>query len=450
LVVFQNSAELRPTGGFVGSFALVRFSRGKMAGYKVYDVYDADGQLRGRVNPPDEILHYLGQPNWFLRDANWAVDWPLTAKRIEWFLEKEIGQKVDGVVGIDIGAIQKVLVATGPIKLVDFNDIVGAEDFYHKAQYQAEIDFFPGSTKKRDYLGAVAQGIIDKLTNDSGGSLLTLSKAINDSIAEKNIQWYFNDEEVSRALNEGGENGKLQRGYCSKIRANCLMVVEANLGANKANYFVKRDYKIKQVVDKAGGVNVEVNMIISNDSPSISWPGGDYKNYQRFLVPGGSKVLSINLGDGRIATESSILTANVISEVPANKFLVFRSNEQVLVNGEIGKGNFDSYGLLISVPVGEKRQIVFSYKPNYRMNFTGDQSELRFGFLKQSGISDPYVDFEVDYPNFLAPKLLTEQEEGAVLPIANNSKVGVSSQKLVFKTNLKTDRFLSILFQRSK
>ncbi|MBI4099797.1 DUF4012 domain-containing protein, partial [Candidatus Microgenomates bacterium] len=167
LVVFQNSAELRPTGGFIGSYALVTMASGRLIGFKIYDIYAADGQLRGNIAPPDEILHFLGQPSWFMRDANFSPDWPLTARRLEWFLEKETGIKADGVIGINLGAVQKMLVATGPITLAN-GETVTADNFFEKAEYAAEINFFPGSTQKSQYLSQVAQALLGKIT--SGGN----------------------------------------------------------------------------------------------------------------------------------------------------------------------------------------------------------------------------------------------------------------------------------------
>lgn len=52
LVLLQNNMELRATGGFIGSFALITFENGKLIDANVFDVYSADGQLKGYVAPP--------------------------------------------------------------------------------------------------------------------------------------------------------------------------------------------------------------------------------------------------------------------------------------------------------------------------------------------------------------------------------------------------------------
>jgi len=80
--------ELRPTGGFIGSFGLLNFENGKLGNLNVNDIYAIDGQLKGHVAPPDELLHFLGQPNWYMRDSNWSPDFPISAERAYMVLGK--------------------------------------------------------------------------------------------------------------------------------------------------------------------------------------------------------------------------------------------------------------------------------------------------------------------------------------------------------------------------
>ncbi|MBI3887467.1 DUF4012 domain-containing protein, partial [Candidatus Microgenomates bacterium] len=157
LLVFQNSAELRPSGGFIGSYGLLNIDNGKLSSWEIQDVYTADGQLKGYVPPPDELLHFFNQQSWYLRDSNWSPDFPLTAKRIIWFFEKETGQQVDGVIAVNLGAAQKIIKAIGPLNLTDLNQTVSGEDFFQKAEYSSEINFFAGSTQKKDFLGSTAR-----------------------------------------------------------------------------------------------------------------------------------------------------------------------------------------------------------------------------------------------------------------------------------------------------
>ncbi len=154
LLLFQNSAELRPTGGFIGSYGLLTFEKGKLLDFNVEDIYSADGQLKGYVEPPAPIKEFLGQNTWYFRDSNWDPDFPISAQRAEWFLKKTTNRSVDGVIAVNLPAVKELLKATGTINLTDYNEEVTADNLFERAEYHSEIDFFPGSTQKKRFLGS--------------------------------------------------------------------------------------------------------------------------------------------------------------------------------------------------------------------------------------------------------------------------------------------------------
>lgn len=176
LILFQNNMELRPTGGFIGSFALITFEKGRMNQIVVNDVYSADGQLKGHVDPPEPIRRYLGEANWYLRDSNWDPNFKSSAIKAEWFLDKELNQKVDGVISIDLYLIQELLKITGPIYLSDFNKTIDSSNLYLTTQSEVEDNFFPGSTKKASFLTALSRSLITEIENLDSKSYQLFSK----------------------------------------------------------------------------------------------------------------------------------------------------------------------------------------------------------------------------------------------------------------------------------
>ncbi|MCL4397938.1 DUF4012 domain-containing protein [Patescibacteria group bacterium] len=427
LVVFQNSAELRPTGGFIGSYGLVRFNNGKLLDWKIYDIYTADGKLAGTITPPDEILQFMGQPDWYMRDSNWAADFPLTAKRLEWFLEKETGETADGVIAVNLGAVQKLLEATGPLNLPDFDQTVSASDFFQKAEYSSEINFFAGSSQKQDFLGGVARAILSKLTTDDDKNYPAIANALVASLNEKNILLYFNGTEAQKAVFGAGWSGSIVTPDCQKKGSNCLMLVEANLGANKANYFVKRSLRVDSTVSKGGDIENTVTVLYRNDSPSDTWPGGKYKNYLRFLVPAGSKLISFDLGDGRKPAVSPTLTAEELSKVAPDEFFVFQTTEN----------NYASFGTLVEIPIESDQTVTFRYRLPDKLSFANTKTTYEFHLLKQPGTSGDLFDFSLDYPSFLSP---VQKNLASTVPLVFN-------QKLIYNSDLTQDRDFEVNFE---
>lgn len=439
LIVFQNGSELRSTGGFIGSYAVVKVENGKLLDFKINDIYTADGQLKGRVAPPDEILHYLGQPNWYMRDANFAADFPLTAKRLEWFLEKETGQEVSGVVAVNLGAVQKIIAALGPLKIESSNEKIDGENFFAKAEYSSEINFFPGSTQKRDFLGEVAEAILGQVSSTAETDWAKLGKAIDAALMEKDVMFYFNSPDEENVFDQNGWSGSIRDENCERHITNCLMIVEANFGANKANYFVTRKVKAFNLIGKAGDIETVVKMNIVNNSPSESWPGGQYKTYLRFVVPINSKFIEMDLGDGRRASVSPVLTADVLSKVTVNQFLVFKTEEQYLTINNSSTSAYTSFGVLVNVPVKQSKEIIFKYMAPFKINISGKEVILKMGIVKQPGVSGDDWTLATAFPSFLTYEPTAEENPILGKPIVSAQEVSYNG-KMVTDWNIE-DRF---------
>ena len=420
LILFQNNAELRPAGGFIGSYALVTLENGRLLDYKISDVYQADGQLKGRVLPPDEILHYLGQPSWFLRDSNWSPDFSLSARRAGWFLEKEIGEKVDGVVGVDLFVVQKLLSLTGPIVLAEFNnETVTAENFFQKAEYHAEINFFPGSTQKSDYLSAVAGAVITKLPRLSDPTAVLM--AVSDLITGRHLQFFTLNPSAQMVWQRYNLDGRL--GW-ENLGPDGLAMVEANLGANKANFFVKKSLSVVTDIGKNGEINHAVTAVFRNDSPNDTWPAGRYKDYLRFYVPLGAKLTSVSLGDDREPVISSVLTEAAIKKLDPKQFLVLETIDNGLL----------SWGFLVEVPVKSSQTVTLKYRSPVGLNLSLAQNKLAFNFRKQAGTDKDNLSYTVNYPLFLTPT-----DFGNAL---------VSAGSVRYNTDLSVDRKFSVVWKK--
>jgi hypothetical protein len=139
LLVFQNNAEKRASGGFMGSFAVVDMSKGEIKNILVPKggTYDTEAGLSEKVVAPEPL--WLLNPLWHLWDANWWPNWPTTAKKIEWFYEKSNGPTVDGVISLTPTVIERLLTVTGPIDMSkDYGVIISADNFWQVTQTFSE------------------------------------------------------------------------------------------------------------------------------------------------------------------------------------------------------------------------------------------------------------------------------------------------------------------------
>lgn len=291
LVLLQNSMELRPTGGFIGSLLLITFLDGKVDSMEVQDVYTADGQLKGHVDPPRPIREILGNEHWYLRDSNWDPDFSLSGEKAKWFYEKEMNLPIDGVIALSLPFVTRLLSVTGPIELLDFNERISESNFFAKSLLYTEVGFFPGSTKKKDFLGALAQALLTRITTDRNLPAGLLLSAFERGVEARDIQFYFSDMEIERLLTQWEWHGGINIEECQSIFANvrCVgdgaAVVEANLGVNKVNFFVTREAVEEIVIHDSGDVDHELTIHFQNAASVSQGSDWSYMNYLRVFIP---------------------------------------------------------------------------------------------------------------------------------------------------------------------
>ncbi|WP_421742088.1 DUF4012 domain-containing protein [Cellulomonas sp.] len=120
VVLVQNNAEQRATGGIPGSVLLLHAEDGAVAVVE----QRSGGSLSGLAEPvlpltdPENLLFgpLLGTD---MRDVTFTPDFPRSGALAKAIWEREVGGTVDGVLSVDPGALALVLGATGPVTMPD-------------------------------------------------------------------------------------------------------------------------------------------------------------------------------------------------------------------------------------------------------------------------------------------------------------------------------------------
>lgn len=430
LLLFQNNMELRPTGGFIGSYGILSLKDGKIIDLKISDVYTADGELKGKIFPPGPITKYMGQPSWYLRDSNYSPDFKVSAEKAEYFLEKETGELVDGVVALDISVVQEILKVIGPIAVPEFKETISAENLYEKAEMYSEKDFFAGSTQKKDFLSVLNEHMLRSLFQSPKSKWLNLIAGFNKSLNEKHVQAFFHDQNISRQLSEFNWDGQIPiftpaNSDCLSLGVTCdyLGIVESNFGANKANAYLKRDLSHEIVFGRSGEVEEKITIKYNNESPSNAWPAGTYKNYLRIYTPQNSSLLRIDLDDKKAS-----MSAHTDTEKPKTK----EGELDVEIATESAK---TSFGFYIEVPFKSQKTVSVSYRLPYTLSFSKDMTDYKFYWQKQAGTDADPISLKINFPSFYR---VGTQEPPAEL----------DSQAVKYSTTLNSNRLFSVEFAK--
>lgn len=117
LLVFQNLAEQRATGGIFGSYAAVTVKDGVLT----IGAQDASSRSLGPFDPPIADLSptmralYSDRMVTYPTSVNFTPDFPTAASLFAKMYQKQSGQSVDGVVALDPVVLGYLLKATDPI-----------------------------------------------------------------------------------------------------------------------------------------------------------------------------------------------------------------------------------------------------------------------------------------------------------------------------------------------
>lgn len=427
LILFQNNMELRPGGGIIGSYGILKFNLGKITEFTIHDVYDADKQLRGHVEPPFAVRRYLLQKHWYMRDSNFDVDFVKSALSSSNFLLAETGQKADGVIAVDLSFVKNILRAIGPVYVGDYKETIDEYNFYMRTQSHTTNNFFPGSTQKKDFLRALNETIITKTTKEKVPYLL-VAQAVSDALSQKHLMFGMSDN-FQNIFTVNGWSSSLwdERKNSEDIINDFVGINEANLGINKANYYISREVSQKVTIGDNG--NILEELIINYKNEDNVWPGGDYKNYLRIILPKNVSLSGISIN----GKDQNIIDAVTDPLLYEEKNFKIPQGLEVEKTQEDGKNIF---GFLVNIPAGK----IVSVKLKYALpgNIFGlNTFSYNLKFFKQPGVDGIPYSFSLAYPDYLNY-------------IKNSDKVSEKEGKMLYSEKITEDKNLILNFTKNK
>lgn len=313
LILFQNNNEIRPTGGFIGSYAFLYLNEGKIEELNIDDIYNPDGQIDVRnikTSPPKPIGDALAEDRLYIRNANWDPDFPRSAATIKDLFFKIDGEDIDGVMAVDLHLVKQLLKVTGPLYLASYDEEIDSDNLYERTQYHASFNYEDGSQQKRQFLTVLGSKLLETLFALEQGKTPDLIDTFGEALDQRHIQLHFFASPLNASMAERHWSGGLVR-----TEGDYLSVINANLGGTKANYYVENDLDyVVTSKTRDGLLRGELTLNYEHTGEDESWPGGPYTNYVRVLVQKGAKLTGATLTYDQ-TLEEDIFENIIISEV---------------------------------------------------------------------------------------------------------------------------------------
>ncbi|WKZ28866.1 MAG: DUF4012 domain-containing protein [Patescibacteria group bacterium] len=289
LVVFQNANELRPTGGFIGSFALMDLKDGEIEKIEIPagGSYDLRGGFNRRIKAPEQLR--LVNPRWEFQDANWFPDFPTSARSLMWFYEKSGGPTVDGVIAVTSNVMQELLRAVGPIEMPEYGKTITADNFMLETQKAVEIEYDRETNRPKQIISDMAPKLLKKLVDGGSSDLPKLASAFGKALSSKDVQVYFSDESTQRAADDFGWTGALR----PTADADYLAVIDTNIAGGKTDGVIDEFIRHETRFEEDGSIIDTVTVTRAHrGKPGELFTGIKNIDYMRVYVPKGSTLLS--------------------------------------------------------------------------------------------------------------------------------------------------------------
>ncbi len=261
LLVVQNNAEVRATGGLPGSFSILTAKDGKLSlgGQRAVDDFDVLSKPALPLTEEERDLYgdNLGEN---IRDTNLTPDFPRAAALMNALYKESFDVDLDGVISVDPVVLASVLKATGPIK-------VGGETFNSRNVVRKLLhdvyQRFETRKEQQTYFDRVALGVFDTLINRQVEPLKVL-RALGRSAGQRRFLVWSSHSDEERELATSTSGGQLPRdGSVPQVG---LYLNDAT--AAKIEYFLDYTASIRSAgCTDDGAQTLQVGMVLTSSAP---------------------------------------------------------------------------------------------------------------------------------------------------------------------------------------
>lgn len=400
LFLFENTNEIRATGGFMGSYALLDFNKGKLTKYEVPGggIYDLKAGFYKMLEPPMPFKTLVDK--WNIQDSNWFFDFKKSSSKIIELFEPASRTSIDGIVAINSNLMSKIIDLTGNIELAKYDVIFTKDNIID--EIQKIINNVKQTKEPKVVIQDLFKIVSDKLMNEEKFDLGKIYETFNSAAESKQILAYFKNDKIEKNIIKLGIAGNIKT---IKKTDDYLAVVETNIGGGKTSQFIEREInqniqilstgeiiktlKIKKTYNKSNTIFDQVN-----------------KEFMRIYLPEGSSLISVygfnddvQLNDRIYVSEEKDKDLKNLNELYVKDI----NTNTIIYNDE----NRTIFGNFLYLEPGETKEVVVKYKLPFKINFEKSNKQSYILYVdKQSGLENTVYninfnsgDVEVIYDN---------------------------------------------------
>lgn len=314
LILFQNTAERRATGGFLTAFAVFKIKDGKMTIDKSSDIYTLDASIASHPTAPPEILTYhKGVSKLYIRDSNLSPDFVKSLELFTSLYEKSsLRVDYDGIIAMDSKILVDMLTIFGDAEVngITFSAKIDKRCDCAQVIYQlfSVVDEQVGYVKenRKGILGDLMYELFNRALRFSPSKYWgSLAQAMFKNMDEKHLLLNFNDKDLQQSIEKLNYAGRL-----IESKGDYLHVNNVNFAGAKSNLFTTETIVSKSTKEN-GTTKREVQVEYRNPYPAsncnllqerILCLNAPLRNWVRIYVPKGSKLIAFDGSSMKVQT----------------------------------------------------------------------------------------------------------------------------------------------------
>lgn len=273
LLMIQNNAEARASGGIPGALAVLTLDNGKL----MLGAQSGAGEL-GVMSPvlavdEEQEQIYSTRLGKYMQDVNLTPDFPTAAATAQAMWERKTGQRVDGVISMDPVSLGYVLDATGPVEITDPEILALARDGLPTQLSGTNVvqtllsDVYAkiALPKYQDvYFAGVAKEVFGALSTGGKGDAKGLIDGISRGASEGRILLWSGLSEEQSVIARYPVSGSIAGP--SVAPAQFGVYFNDGTGA-KMDYYVKRTVQLVKTCEIDGYEQTTVRVTSTNTAP---------------------------------------------------------------------------------------------------------------------------------------------------------------------------------------
>lgn len=267
LVMFSTPAEARGAGGFIGNWAHVQATDGRVEIVEQYRtrelnelLADVDAELRADADYTERYGRFSVERH--IQDVTLSPDFPSVAAVAADLFTQATSVRIDAVLSVDPFVIEKLLQFSGPLDRGDGTVLSGANAANELLIEQYER-YGDDETGREAELRELTTSLVSTLLDAPPDPIAFATELAPLADQDRVSLWLADDFDGSIAERLGLDGG------FPETSGDLLAVVHQNSGQNKIDSFLERSIAISTILDAgANEVRHDVTITLNNTAPS--------------------------------------------------------------------------------------------------------------------------------------------------------------------------------------